>query len=219
MSNIFDVGRKIAQSSHCNQPIVSIESTVSLGTSRKVAELFDGVCLVHVPHRFWAESPRNHGVKQLRVIGALDEDSLEVGQQLYNALNIPLFPVPSLEIAEMAKIAENAYRFVQIAFSEQLKLICESHGLSFNEVRDAINTKWNIELLEAREGIGGDCLPKDIRFLASLMETPLLKGAIEADKLYIKHKSAGSRNAALTRSNDVDHKFQKHDHQYQIAEA
>lgn len=186
MSNIFDVCNKIASKSD-EKPLVSIESTVSIGTCRKVAELFDDVYLVHVPHRFWSKEPDKHGVKQLRVIGALNQESLDKGMKFYEALGVPLHPVSNLETAEIVKIAENAYRFVQIAFAEQLRLICEENNMLFAEVRAAANTKWNVELLEARDGIGGDCLPKDVKFLMSLKETPLLKGAIEADKQYIKY--------------------------------
>jgi nucleotide sugar dehydrogenase len=194
MSNVFDVCRKIAQLRHDTRPLVSIESTVSLGTCKKVATFFDSVHLVHVPHRFWSKEPQQHGVRQSRVMGALNKESLEIGQQLYSALEIPLYPVSSLEVAEMTKIAENAYRFMQIAFSEQLRLTCEKHGMSFEEVRNAANTKWNISLLDAREGIGGDCLPKDIRYLNFLLENPLLKGAIEVDRLYIKHIARKQRS-------------------------
>jgi UDP-N-acetyl-D-mannosaminuronate dehydrogenase len=73
---------------------------------------------------------------------------------------------------------------VQIAFVEQLRLICEKHGILFEEVRKSANTKWNVELLEARDGIKGECLPKDIRYLATLEESPLLQGAIETDERY-----------------------------------
>jgi UDP-N-acetyl-D-mannosaminuronate dehydrogenase len=85
----------------------------------------------------------------------------------------------------MCKIVENAYRYVQIAFAEELRMMCEELGLDFNEVRRACNTKWNIEILEAREGILGHCLPKDIRYLISLTTyNTLLRSAIEVDKEY-----------------------------------
>jgi len=198
MSNIFDVCSKIAAKSG-GRPLVSIESTVSVGTCRKVAELFDDVYLVHVPHRFWSEEPDKHGVKQLRVIGALDQESLADGMKFYDALGVPVHPVSNLEVAEMAKISENAYRFMQIAFGENLWLVCEENDVLFKEVRDAANTKWNVELLEARDGIGGDCLPKDIRFLMSLKETPLLKGAIETDKQYTEYLRTRARVACKDR--------------------
>jgi len=186
VSNMFDVCRKIARKEKGNRPLVSIESTVAVGTCRKVAEMFDNVHLVHVPHRFWAKEQEKHGVVQERVIGALNNESLIKAKGFYESLGIPLYPVSSLEVAELIKITENAYRFVQIAFVEQLRLLCESHGISFEEVRKGANTKWNVNLLEARDGIKGKCLPKDIRYLASLGDAPLLLGAMETDKKYVE---------------------------------
>ena len=64
-------------------------------------------------------------------------------------------------------------------------MICEELNLDFNEVRKACNTKWNIEILEARDGIEGHCLPKDIRYLASLTKyNILLNSAIKVDEKY-----------------------------------
>ena len=186
MSNVFDACKKIAEKKK-EKPLVCIESTVAVGTCRKIAEMFDEVYLAHVPHRFWAGDPKEHGVKQVRVVGALDYESLIRAKSFYESMGIPLYPVSSLEVAEMAKIAENAYRFVQIAFVEQLRLLCEKHNIPFKEVRESANTKWNIELLEARDGIKGECLPKDIRYLAALGEAPILRGAIETDRKYVKY--------------------------------
>ncbi|MEM3407741.1 MAG: NAD(P)-binding domain-containing protein [Nitrososphaerota archaeon] len=186
-SPIYDACEKISKKAQASS-LVSIESTVIPGTSRKIYEnIFNrSVKLVHVPHRYWAGDPERYGVKQLRVIGAVNEESLNIGLSFYrNILGIPLYVVSSIEIAEMCKIAENAYRYVQIAFSEELKMICEEIGLNFNEVRDACNTKWNIVMHEARSGIGGHCLPKDIRYLASLTKNNiLLKSAIFVDQQY-----------------------------------
>ena len=64
-------------------------------------------------------------------------------------------------------------------------MLCHEIGLNFEEVRQACNTKWNINLLEAREGIGGVCLPQDIRLLSEIYsDEGLLKAAIEADEKY-----------------------------------
>ncbi|RLE46879.1 MAG: hypothetical protein DRJ31_09550 [Candidatus Methanomethylicota archaeon] len=130
--------------------------------------------------------PIRHGVKQLRVIGGVDTESLNLGLKFYEEiLEIPLHKVSCVEIAEMCKIAENAYRYVQIAFAEELRMICEDLKINFEEVRLACNTKWNIEIPEARNGIGGHCLPKDIRYLASLSRHNfLLKAALEVDRQY-----------------------------------
>ena len=183
--NVENVCREI--SSRDKSSFVSIESTVRVGTCRKIVETFGLRSLVHCPHRYWDEDPVNHGVRQLRVIGATNERSLERGLEFYRSLDIPLHICSTIEIAEMCKIAENAKRFVQIAFSEELKMICEERKIPFDEVRKACNTKWNIEILEARQGIFGSCLPKDIGFLSRLADrSPLLDGAISTDQNYRK---------------------------------
>ena len=186
VSSIYDVCSKIAEVEKPN--LVSIESTVVPGTCRKIYnEIFKGeVNLVHVPHRYWAKAPDRYGVRQVRVIGGINKRSLEIGLRFYKEkLEIPLHVVSSIEAAEMCKIAENAYRYVQIAFAEELRMICDELGLDFDEVRNACNTKWNIEILEARDGIKGHCLPKDIKYLTFLTRVNnLLKGAINADKEY-----------------------------------
>lgn len=187
MSNIFDVCKKIAVKEKGSKPLVSIESTVSVGTCRKVAEMFGDAYIVHVPHRFWDKEPEEHGVVQGRVIGALNNESMVEAESFYKSLGIHLHPISSLEVAEFVKITENAYRYVQIAFVEQLRLLCEATGIPFEEVRKGANTKWNVNLLEARDGIKGECLPKDIRYLASLGDAPLLKGAITTDTKYLEH--------------------------------
>jgi len=189
LSSVFDVCEKVKGKAGLSvYPLVSVESTVIPGLCRRVfRDIFDGhACLVHVPHRYWAEQPVKHGVKQLRVIGGVDADSLKAGLGFYrNVLDIPLHVVSSIEAAEMSKIAENAFRYVQIAFAEELRMVCEEIGLSFDDVREACNTKWNVEILEARDGISGHCLPKDIRYLASLTGfNVLMKSALAVDKQY-----------------------------------
>jgi len=179
-------------SSKNRHSLVCIESTVPLGTCRKIAASLDLSMLVHCPHRLWVEDLLNHGVRQLRVFGALNEESAQRGLEFYRSLDIPLHICASLELAEMCKIAENSYRFVQIAFAEELRMICELKGIPFDEVRTACNTKWNIEILEAREGILGECLPKDTTYLRLLVDqAPLLEGAVLTDKQYKTWRTKG----------------------------
>lgn len=183
---VFDICRMIAKKAEPSS-LVSIESTIVPGTCRKInVDIFEySHSLIHVPHRYWAGDPERHGVKQTRVIGAVDTESLEKGLNFYKRqLDIPLHIVPFIEIAEMSKIAENAYRYLQIAFAEELSMMCEQLGFDFQDVRTACNTKWNTKILEARDGIKGHCLPKDIRYLASLSKNSLLESAIFVDNVY-----------------------------------
>jgi nucleotide sugar dehydrogenase len=191
-SSIFDVCEKIKETLSMSSKtcLMSIESTVMPGLcSRVYKEIFRGrVNLVHVPHRYWAGDPLKHGVKQRRVIGAINDESLKEGWNFYNKiLGIPLHKVSSIEIAEMSKITENAYRYIQIAFAEELKMMCEKLGMNFNELRDACNTKWNIEIPEARDGIRGHCIPKDMRYFTLLTKNAILtKSAMLLDEAYQK---------------------------------
>ncbi len=182
MSNIYDVCDKISQVNP--DSLVCIESTISMGTCRQISEKFSLNKIVYCPHRFWEGDVVNYGIVQIRAFGALNDESYSLGKVFYGIQKIPVMDVSSIEIAEMCKFTENAYRFVQVAFAEELKTICDELGLPFEELREACNTKWNIEILEARDGIGGHCLPKDVRYLWTLLNSPLLEGAIKADETY-----------------------------------
>jgi len=101
LSPIFDVSEKIAEKA-IPSSLVSIESTVIPGTSRKIyKEIFgEGANLVHVPHRYWVEDPLRHGVKQHRVMGAVNSESLNLGLRFYKDLmEVPIHVVSSVEVA------------------------------------------------------------------------------------------------------------------------
>ena len=121
-------------------------------------------------------------------------------------LEIPLHPVSDVEIAEITKIAENAHRFLQIAFAEDIYLYCQANSINFPELREALNTKWNVEILEPRDGIGGHCLPKDTKmFLQSsksvTARSRILKASMEVDEEYKRYRlSRASQTANIQTS-------------------
>jgi len=104
-----------------------------------------------------------------------------------SSLSIPMHPVSSIEVAELTKIIENSHRYLQIAFAEELYLYCKANGISFTELRDSLNTKWNVEILEPRDGIGGHCLPKDTKMFvnsSNTIKSKILQAAMEIDEDY-----------------------------------
>lgn len=188
LTAVFEVSKNIALKAKPSA-LVSIESTILPGTSKKILkEIFsEKIHLVHAPHRYWADEPEKYGVNQLRVIGAINDESLRLGIEFYEKkLGIPMHKVSTIEVAEMCKIVENSHRFLQIAYAEDLKMLCAKIGMNFEELREAMNTKWNVDLPEARDGIGRHCLPKDIRYVTSLApeSSILLKSAMDVDKKY-----------------------------------
>jgi len=188
--------------------LISIESTIPKGTSQKVFEKLDHrLHVVHAPHRWYALEEQEHGVNQLRILGGVSKCCLQEGLRFYDgktskdmddmlaastnahtmALSIPMHPVSSIDVAELTKIIENAHRYLQIAFAEELCLYCKSTNISFAELRDSLNTKWNVEVLEPRDGIGGHCLPKDTKMFinsSNTIRSKILQAAIAIDEDY-----------------------------------
>jgi nucleotide sugar dehydrogenase len=195
------VERVLAQVSRAtNHALICVESTMPVGSTRALAKANGLKYLVHAPHRLWPENMEKHGVNQLRVIGALNQKALTLGLRFFRQLGIPLHVCPSLEVAEMTKVAENAHRYLEIAWAQELARMTESVGLRFEDVRDSISTHFNysfpLQILEPRDGIGGTCLPKDIQFLRSMAQTttPLLDGAIQSNAVYLGHVSEEKHN-------------------------
>lgn len=212
VDGLYSLAQKISRQAK-NGSLVSIESTVPKGTSKKIFEMLNHrLHVAHAPHRWYSLEEDVHGVNQVRVIGGVSDCCLKVALQFYdsgnealefndiiannnndhensrrNGLGIPMHPVSEIEIAELSKIIENADRYMQIAFSEDLYLYCQANNVNFGELRDALNTKWNVKILEPRDGVGGHCLPKDTKmFLQSSksIKSKILRAAMEVDQDY-----------------------------------
>jgi UDP-N-acetyl-D-mannosaminuronic acid dehydrogenase len=165
--------------------LICFESTLTKGTARALAKKYNLENVAVCPHRWWKQEEDKYGVVQLRVLGSLNKESQKKAQEFYDSLGIPIHVVDSLELAELSKLVENTYYYLRIAYAEELKLLCDENDLNFDALHAAVNTKWNVDLPEARDGIGGECLPKDIRFLMNTCSSmPLLQGAITADIRY-----------------------------------
>lgn len=187
LSSLKDLCQKIMRKN--KECLISIESTLPVGTCRKMYKeiLSSKTFLIHVPHRWYEKEQEEHGVNQVRVFGAINAESRKRGLEFYEErLSIPMHQVSSIELAELSKILEQAFRYVQIAFAEEVKLVCDGKGMSFKELRDAVNTKWNIDMPDALEGIGGHCLPKDINFYLHFanFDPVIACASIFADSLY-----------------------------------
>jgi UDP-N-acetyl-D-mannosaminuronic acid dehydrogenase len=106
-----------------------------------------------------------------RIVGGIDEESTKRALELYeHVVRAKLHPTDALS-AEVTKVVENTYRDVNIAFSNEVALICESLGVDVFKVRELVNTLPNDPKNPATNpvrnmhfpggGVGGHCLPKD----------------------------------------------------------
>lgn len=171
--------------------LISIESTLIPGTMNRLAAIFteqnyqlgSDLFFIHVPHRI------NFGIdndvfEQPRVIGGITQSCLAKGLEFYQPFIKRLIPVSDVRLAELAKITENSIRHLNIALAESLYQYCLDQSLSFHELREAVNSKENVRLLDIDYGIGGECLTKDIQFLSEVTKDSLTRGALEVDNNY-----------------------------------
>jgi nucleotide sugar dehydrogenase len=199
-SGLKTVANKLSQEGK-EGALVVIESTVPQGTSRQFCETVGHkLHVVHAPHRWYGVEEDDHGVNQPRVIGGVHDCCLKLGMEFfsgtdsvngnpktYSGLGVPMMPLSKIDLAELTKIIENSHRYLQISFAEELFLYCQASGVDFWELRKALNTKWNVNILEPREGIGGHCLPKDTKMFlnsSNLVRSKIISAAIEADEEY-----------------------------------
>ena len=161
--------------------LVSVESTVAPGTTnyivKPILEEHSGFAagedfnLVYSYERVMAGRLLYNLTNLARIIGGLTPRCTKHGIELYkNIVKAQLLPTDSLT-AEVAKVVENAYRDVNIAFANEVALICESLGVNVHEVRRFVNSLPNDPSNPSANpyrsmhipgpGVGGHCLPKD----------------------------------------------------------
>lgn len=175
VTSIYAIAAQIAALPY-DPDLVVIESTVAPGTTMRVHERhLKKICVAHLPHRFWKYDPEKRGVRRLRTLAAVDDESYQRAINFYQIdLDIPINVMSDIKAVEFAKLAENAYKYARIAFAEELWMVCDRLGLDFDAVRVAANTiDSNPAIMEARDGIGDDCLPMAIKYIASVNALPI----------------------------------------------
>ena len=148
--------------SYIVKPILEEESHLSAGKDFHLAFSYERVMVGRLIHN----------IQNLpRIIGGITEESTQKAMELYkHIVKSTLHPTDSLT-AEVAKVVENTYRDVNIAFANEVGLMCESLGVDVFKIRELVNTLPNDpsnpaanpvrNMHFAGAGVGGHCLPKD----------------------------------------------------------
>ena len=105
-----------------------------------------------------------------KIVSGMDEESAREIQKIYNiVIKAGTFPVSTIKTAEAVKVIENSQRDINIAFMNEVAMICDRMGIDTAEVLDGMNTKWNA--LGFRPGlVGGHCIGVDPYYLTSAAE-------------------------------------------------
>lgn len=155
--------------------LVVIESTSPIGTTDKMANLIfserpDLVGNLHIaycPERVLPGNIVYELVHNDRVIGGIDEKSTEHAMQFYAQFVKGALHGTNAKTAEMCKLTENSSRDVQIAFANELSLICDKAGINVWDLISLANKHPRVNILQPGCGVGGHCIAVDPYFLTS----------------------------------------------------
>ena len=152
-----------------------IESTSPVGTTEKMADLiFDKrpelkgkIFVSYCPERVLPGNIMYELLHNDRVIGGIDEDSTMKSIEFYSKfVKGNLHPTNS-RTAEMCKLVENSSRDVQIAFANELSIICDKAKINVLELIDLANKHPRVNILKPGCGVGGHCIAVDPYFITN----------------------------------------------------
>ena len=152
-----------------------IESTSPVGTTEKMAELIyterpelkDKVYIAYCPERVLPGNVIYELIHNDRVIGGLNEASTRKAQEFYSLFVKGTLHPTNCRTAEMCKLTENSSRDMQIAFANELSIICDKAGINVWELISLANKHPRVNILQPGCGVGGHCIAVDPYFISS----------------------------------------------------
>lgn len=152
-----------------------IESTSPVGTTEKMAELIFAerpelkgrIHIAYCPERVLPGNVIFELVNNDRVIGGIDDASADAAAEFYGKFVTGQLHKTNCRTAEMCKLVENSSRDVQIAFANELSMICEKAGINVWELISLANKHPRVNILQPGCGVGGHCIAVDPYFISS----------------------------------------------------
>lgn len=152
-----------------------IESTSPVGTTDKMAELIfaerpelkEKIYIAYCPERVLPGNVIYELVHNDRVIGGQNEASIQKAKEFYAHFVQGTLHPTDCKTAEMCKLTENSCRDTQIAFANELSIICEKAGINVWELISLANKHPRVNILQPGCGVGGHCIAIDPYFISS----------------------------------------------------
>lgn len=152
-----------------------IESTSPIGTTEQMAELIfeersdlkDKIHIAYCPERVLPGNVMFELVNNDRVIGGINESSTDAAVSFYSKIVHGELHRTNARTAEMCKLVENSSRDVQIAFANELSLICDKADIDVWELINLANKHPRVNILQPGCGVGGHCIAVDPYFITS----------------------------------------------------
>jgi len=173
--------------------LIVLESTSPPGTTKGMAEHLkelrpdlslredddNAIHFAHCPERVLPGRIMEEMENNDRVIGGLTPRGTELARQLYSTFCTAELLLTDSITAEMAKLTENSFRDVNIAFANELSLICDRLDIDVWELIELANHHPRVDILQPGPGVGGHCIAVDPWFIVSSVpeEAKIIKTA------------------------------------------
>jgi len=160
--------------------LVILESTSPVGTTRKISKWLaeersdlsfphqkenSDVKIAYCPERILPGKMIKELEENDRIIGGLNKASSKEAKELYKIFVKGECVETTAEVAEMSKLTENAFRDVNIAFANELSMICDKAGIDVFELIQMANRHPRVNILQPGCGVGGHCIAVDPWFI------------------------------------------------------
>ncbi|MFC4303471.1 UDP-N-acetyl-D-mannosamine dehydrogenase [Cohnella boryungensis] len=165
--------------------LIILESTSPIGTTDNIAAWITGmrpdlivenedaanersnrqIYISHCPERVLPGQILKELIDNDRIIGGINSSSTKVAEKFYRHFVKGKILLTNARTAELAKLTENAYRDVNIAFANELSLICEKLDIDVWELISLANHHPRVNILQPGPGVGGHCIAVDPWFI------------------------------------------------------
>jgi UDP-N-acetyl-D-mannosaminuronic acid dehydrogenase len=172
--------------------LLVVESTIPVGATEKVAALIrqvrpqltqDALHVAHCPERVLPGNAIREIIDNDRVVGGTTEEATERAARLYRSFSRGTVAETTACTAELSKLAENTFRDINIAYANELSMICNECGVDAQELIHLANMHPRVDIHAPGAGVGGHCIPVDPWFIVSRFprEASLIRAAREVN--------------------------------------
>ena len=154
--------------------LVILESTSPVGTTELIAKVLadagvdvTGIRVAYCPERVLPGKIMTELVANDRVVGGLTHEATQAVSQFYKTFVRGAVLETDAKTAEMCKLTENSFRDVNIAFANELSIICANQGIDVWKLIELANRHPRVNILQPGTGVGGHCIAVDPWFIIS----------------------------------------------------
>jgi len=190
--------------------IVILESTSPVGTTHKVAEVLaskgvdiNKVHVAHCPERVLPGQIMRELVENDRIVGGINKEATKATVEFYKTFVSGEVLQTDAKTAEMAKLTENSYRDINIAFANELSILSDKFNINVWELIELANRHPRVNILQPGAGVGGHCIAVDPWFIvhAGGDDAKIIKAAREVNTYKTEWAIEKIKNAALNFKN------------------